>query len=188
MKSPIEVLLYVAQTLDKLKAPYFVVGSVASSLFGLSRTTDDVDMVADINLDDAHKLFEALKDTFYVDEQAIRRAILNHRMFNVIHFDSVFKVDVYIPSADEFSHQQFARRRQEALLPDTPQMIYLASPEDVVLSKLRWYRQGGEVSERQLTDAAGIIKVQGQRLDDSYLREWAEKLNVSDLLEKVLKS
>lgn len=188
MKSPIEVLLYVAQMLDEMNIPYFVVGSIASSMFGFSRATDDVDMVADIKIGDAHKLFEALKDTFYVDEQAIRRAILNRRMFNAIHFDSVFKVDVYIPSADEFTQQQFARRRQEVLLPGSPQTIYLASPEDVILSKLRWYRQGGEVSERQLTDVAGIIKVQGQRLDVSYLREWSDKLNVSDLLEKVLEA
>lgn len=188
MKSPVDVLLQVAQTLEALNVPYFIVGSIASSMLGFSRTTNDVDIVADIKIDDAHQLFEALKDTFYVDEQAIRRAIINRRMFNAIHFDSVFKVDLYIPSADSFLQQQFARRREEALLPDSTQMIYLASPEDVILSKLRWYRQGGEVSERQLTDAAGIIKVQGQRLDAAYLREWADKLDVSDLLEKVLKA
>ena len=188
MKSPVEVLLQVAQTLEALSVPYFIVGSVASSLLGFSRTTNDVDIVADIKIEDAHKLFEALKDSFYVDEQAIRRAIMNHRMFNAIHFDSSFKVDLYLPSPDSFLQQQFTRRRQEALLPDSSQMVYLASPEDLILSKLRWYRLGGEVSERQLTDVAGIIKVQAQRLDAAYLREWADKLNVSDLLEKVLKA
>ena len=186
MKSPIEVLLDVAQTFDELNIPYLVVGSVASSLLGFSRTTNDADIVADINLDQIPRLFAALNETFYIDEQAIRRAILERRSFNVIHFDSLFKIDVYTPAADEFSQQQLKRRRQETLLPDSSQTVYLATPEDVILAKLRWYRLGSEVSERQLTDVAGIIKVQGQRLDVSYMRGWADKLNVRDLLEKAL--
>lgn len=186
MKSPIDVLLDVAQTLDELSIPYLVVGSVASSLLGFSRTTNDADIVADIKLDQISPLFAALNDTFYIDEQAVRRSILERHSFNVIHFDSLFKIDVYVPAGDEFSQQQLTRRRQETLLPDSSQAIYLATPEDVILSKLRWYRLGGEVSERQLTDVAGIIKVQGQRLDVSYMRDWADKLNVRDLLEKAL--
>lgn len=186
MKSPIEVLLHIAQVLDELNIPYLVVGSVASSLLGFSRTTNDADIVADIQLDQIPKLFEALKDDFYIDEQAVRSAVLERRSFNVIHFDSVFKVDVYLPSADEFGQQQLKRRRPEVLLPDSSQTIFIATPEDTILAKLSWYRRGGEVSERQLTDAVGIIKVQNQRLDVSYLREWADQLNVRDLLEKVL--
>jgi hypothetical protein len=186
MQSPIEVLLHVVQTLDELDIPYLVVGSVASSLLGFSRTTNDADIVADIQLDQTPQIFTALNDTFYIDEQAVRRAILERRSFNVIHFDSLFKVDVYIPAADEFSQQQLKRRRQETLLPDSSRTVYLATPEDVILAKLRWYRRGGEVSERQLTDVEGIIKVQAQRLDLLYLRDWADKLNVFDLLEKLL--
>lgn len=186
MKSPIEVLMHVTQTLDELNIPYLVVGSVASSLLGFSRATNDADIVADIQLTQMLGLFSALKDTFYIDDQAVRSAILQRRSFNIIHFDSLFKVDVYIPSADEFSQQQLKRRRPEKLLSDSAQMVYLATPEDVILSKLHWYRRGGGVSERQLTDVAGIIKVQGQRLDILYLREWADKLDVRDLLEKAL--
>jgi hypothetical protein len=186
MESPIEVLAHVAQALDELNIPYMVVGSVASSLLGFSRATNDVDIVADIQLSQTAGLFSALKDTFYIDEQAVRSAILQRRSFNAIHFDSVFKVDVYIPAADEFSRQQLNRRRQENLLSASSQTIYLATPEDVILSKLRWYRRGGGVSERQLTDVVGVIKVQAQSLDLSYLREWADKLEVRDLLEKAL--
>jgi hypothetical protein len=103
----------------------------------------------------------------------------------MIHFDSIFKIDVYIPDA-LFGQQQLKRRTPETLLPDSAQMIYLSTPEDTILAKLSWYRKGGEVSQRQLADVAGIIKVQDQRLDLSYLREWADKLKVRDLLEKVL--
>lgn len=186
MKSPVEVLLQVAQVLDELNIPYLVVGSVASSLLGFSRTTNDADIVADIQLDQTPKLFGALKDDFYIDEQAVRNAVLERRSFNVIHFDSIFKIDVYLPSADEFDQQQLNRRRPEVLLPDSSQTIFIATPEDTILAKLSWYRRGGEASERQLTDVVGIIKVQNQRLDVSYLRQWADKLNVLDLLEKVL--
>ncbi len=186
MKSPLEVLLSVAQALDELEIPYLVVGSIASSMFGFSRATNDVDIVADIKIENAPQLFAALKDAFYIDEQALRRAILNRRSFNAIHFESLFKVDVYLASADEFGQQQINRRRPETLLPDISQQIYFATPEDTILAKLRWYRQGGEVSERQLTDVRGIIKVQGGRLDLLYLREWADKLLLRELLEKAL--
>ncbi len=186
MKSPLEVLLSVAQALDELEIPYLVVGSIASSMFGFSRATNDVDIVADIKIENAPQLFAALKDAFYIDEQALRRAILNRRSFNAIHFESLFKVDVYLASADEFGQQQVNRRRPETLLPDISQQIYFATPEDTILAKLRWYRQGGEVSERQLTDVRGIIKVQGGRLDLLYLREWADKLLLRELLEKAL--
>jgi hypothetical protein len=184
MKSPIEVLLSVAQVLEELNIPYLVGGSIASSLLGFPRTTNDADIVADIQLDQIPKLFAALKDEFYLDEQTMRMAVLERRSFNVIHFDSVFKIDVYL-SDDAFGQQQLKRRRSETLLPDSTQTIYISTPEDTILAKLSWYRRGGEVSPRQLADVAGIIKVQAQRLDVSYLREWADKLNVRDLLEKV---
>ncbi|HKC64407.1 MAG TPA: hypothetical protein VKB86_12265 [Pyrinomonadaceae bacterium] len=170
--------------LDELNIPYLVGGSIASSLQGFPRLTNDADIVADIQLDQVPKIFAALKDQFYADEQAMRVAVLERRSFNVIHFDSVFKIDVYIP--DKFGQQQLKRRRTETLLPDSRQATYISTPEDTILAKLSWYRRGGEVSQRQLTDVAGIIKVQDQRLDLSYLRDWADKLNVRDLLERVL--
>ncbi|PYS46986.1 MAG: hypothetical protein DMF68_17370 [Acidobacteria bacterium] len=184
MKSLIEVLSSVVQVLDESNIPYLVGGSVASSLQGFPRLTNDADIVADIQLDQVSKLFAAFKDEFYVDEQAVRMAVLARRSFNLIHYDSVFKIDVYIP--DEFGQQQLKHRRPETLLPDSQQETYISMPEDTILAKLSWYRRGGEVSERQLADVAGIVKVQGQRLDLSYLREWADKLNVLDLLDKVL--
>lgn len=186
MKTSVEILLDVARLLDEISIPYIVVGSVASSLYGNSRATADVDIVADIQADQVPQLFAALQRDFYVDEQAIRRAVQSRRSFNAIHFESLFKVDVYFLPAEDFAQQQIKRRRLEKVSPDSVQGVYIASPEDTLLAKLRWYRQGGEVSTRQLTDAAGILKVQGERLDITYLREWADKLNVRDLLEKAL--
>jgi hypothetical protein len=187
MKSQIEILLQVAQTLDRLQVPYLVVGSVASSLQGLSRATADADIVADLHLEHIAPLFEALKGEYYVDEQAMRRALSLRRSFNVIHLDTLFKLDIYIPQADEFSRQQLERRRCEALLPGGAGAAYIAAPEDTILAKLRWHRRGGDVSERQLSDVLGVLTVQGERLDLEYLREWADRLGVRDLLEQLLK-
>lgn len=186
MKTQVEVLLHVARAFDELQIPYVVVGSVASSLLGFSRATADVDIVADLRAEQVLPLFDALKEDFYVDEQAMRRAVGQRRSFNAIHFDSLFKVDTYILPADEFSRQQLERRRREQLLPDSPEAIYIATAEDTILAKLRWHRRGGAVSGRQLTDVAGVIKVQGERLDFDYLREWADRLGVLDLLEELL--
>lgn len=160
MESLIEVLLSVAHVLDELNIPYLVGGSVASSLQGFPRLTNDADIVADIQLNQVPKLFAALKDEFYVDEQAMRVAVIERRSFHIIHYDSVFKIDVYIP--DEFGQQQLKHRRPETLLPDSPRETYISMPEDTILSKLSWYRRGGEVSQRQLADVAGIIKVQAK--------------------------
>lgn len=188
MKNQIEVLLGVVRVLDELLIPYIVVGSVASSLQGFSRATADVDIVVDLHSEHAAPLFAALKDEYYIDEQAIRRAVSLRRSFNAIHFDSLSKIDVYVLKADEFSRQELGRRRQEVLLPgDETGKVYIATPEDTVLSKLRWYRRGGEVSERQLSDVVGVLKVQGERLDLEYMREWADRLDVRDLLEQLLK-
>ncbi|MGA9998005.1 MAG: hypothetical protein WBP93_21510 [Pyrinomonadaceae bacterium] len=187
MESPFIVLLQIARVLEELDITYAVVGSFASSLRGLYRATGDVDLVADISAKQIGHLVAALQNDFYIDEQAVRRAVRTHRSFNAIHLESVFKVDVFIPPLDDFSKQQLNRRQLEKLSPEMEQMIYIATAEDTILAKLKWYRAGGEVSNTQWTDVLGIIGTQGKSLDIEYLRHWAEKLNVSDLLEKVLK-
>jgi hypothetical protein len=184
MRSFVEVLLQFAQLLDGMSVPYMVVGSAASSLYGDSRATAGVDIVADLHTEKVSPLVAALQEDFYVGEGTIHRGVQSRRSFKAIHFDSLFKVDVYVLPAEAFDQQQMKRRRREKLFPDSAQEVYLASPEDTVLSKLRWHRRGGGASARQLTDVVGIIRIQSERLDVPYLREWADKLNVRDLLDK----
>jgi hypothetical protein len=186
MLSPAEVLLQVARALEDLSIPYVVVGSFASAARGLPRATNDVDFVADIQSAHVPALLAALTNDFYIDEKAVRRAVESRRSFNAIHFDSAFKVDFFIPPATEFSRQQLVRRQLESLTPDAARRVYVATAEDTLLGKLRWFRAGGGVSERQWSDVLGIIKVQGERLDLDYLRGWADRLNVRDLLEQSL--
>ena len=186
MESPFIVLSQIAQTFEELGITYVVVGSMASSMCGLYRTTNDIDIVADIKSGQVNSLVAALRETFYIDEQAVRRAVARHGSFNAIHFDSVFKVDIFIPPPDSFSQQQLARRHLEKIAPDVEQDIYVATAEDTILAKLMWYRKGGEVSGQQWSDVLGIIGLQATLLDFDYLRDWADRLQVHDLLEKAL--
>ncbi|MDT5122109.1 MAG: hypothetical protein QOC96_1591 [Acidobacteriota bacterium] len=186
MESPLAVLLQIARVFDEQGIVYVVVGSFASSLRGVYRTTNDIDIVADIKLEQVNAFVAALQNDYYIDEQAARRAVTSHRSFNVIHFDSVFKVDIFIPPSDDFSQQQLLCRQPEQIAPDIAQTLYVATAEDTILAKLKWYRSGGEISNTQWTDVLGIIGTQGKDLDVNYLRKWADELNVRDLLEKVL--
>lgn len=184
MKSQIEIIIDVGQKLENLTIPYFVGGSIASSLFGFNRATADVDIAVNLQSSHIKALYEALKDEFYIDDLTMRRAVANRSMFNALHSETLFKVDFHVLSNDDYSCEQLTRRQAKELLPDTK--TYFASPEDVILSKLRWHKQTGGVSERQLTDAAGILKNQREQIDYDYLKEWATRLGVSDLLKKVL--
>ena len=149
MESPLEVLLQIARALEEQGVTYVVVGSFASSMRGVYRATADIDIVADLKPEHVEPLVAALQETFYLDEGAVRRALARRGSFNAIHFDAVFKVDIFVPPADSFSRQQLARRRLEQIAPNMPQGIYVATAEDTMLAKLSWYRAGGEVSQLQ---------------------------------------
>ena len=187
METPFAVLSEIARILEEQGIAYVVVGSFASSMRGLYRATADLDIVADIKPDQIKSLVAALEETFYVDEQAVRQAIEQHRSFNAIHFDSVFKVDIFIPPIDDFSQQQMARRQAEKIAPDVERRIYIATAEDTILAKLRWYLKGGEISSTQWGDVLGIIGTQGEQLDVEFLREYADRIGVRELLERALR-
>jgi predicted nucleotidyltransferase len=186
MESPFEVLSHVTRALEEQGVMYVVVGSFASSMRGLYRMTADIDIVADLQPAQVHSFVESLQEKFYIDEQAVRRAVSRHGSFNAIHFDAVFKVDIFVAKGDDFTRQQLARRRAEKITPDAPQEIYVATAEDTLIAKLLWYRSGGEVSRVQWSDVLGIVGTQGSGLDVEYLRDWAMRLEVSDLLERLL--
>ena len=186
MDNPFEVLSQVTRALEELDITYVVVGSFASSMRGLYRSTADIDIVADLQPAQVRPLVEALQEKFYIDEQAVRRAVSLHGSFNAIHFDAVFKVDVFVAKDDDFTQQQLARRRAEKIAPDAPQEVYVATAEDTILAKLLWYRSGGEVSRVQWSDVLGIAGTQGSGLDVEYMREWAGRLEVSDLVGRLL--
>ncbi len=183
MLSPLEVLLLVARTFERLGVDYVVVGSFASSARGRARATADVDLVADLHVEHVPLLGAAFADDFYLDEGAIRRAISSYRSFNLIHLDSMLKVDIFIPPPDGFRREQLRHRRREAVALEPEQSVYIATAEDTILAKLEWYEKGGRVSERQWSDVLGVLAVQAGRLDVSYLRATAMELGLGELLD-----
>ncbi len=148
--------------------------------------TADADLVADVRFEQVDLLANRLSADFYLDVESMREAIRQRSSFSLIHFKTMFKVDVFLPKPRPYSQMQMERRVQQPLSSETGQSAYFSSAEDSVLSKLEWYRLGGEVSDRQWRDILGVIKTQGERLDFAYLRQWAAALNVADLLEKAL--
>lgn len=134
------VTLLVTQVFEQLGVPYAVGGSLASSLHGVMRSTLDVDILADMHFEHIQSLVAALSKEFY--------AIEHQSSFNLIHYETAFKVDVFIRKARAFDQMQLERRQTSVISTDPEQSIYLTSPEDVILSKLEWYRMGGEVSDR----------------------------------------
>ena len=179
-----EVMLKVIEALEELNTPYLIGGSYASSAHGIARATMAIDILASIPAKYAGAFAARLEPEFYADEHAIRDAIMAKRSFNVIHLDTGFKVDVFVSKRDPFDLTQLERRRLRIISRDPERSAYLASPEDTILSKLRWYRQTNEKSERQWGDVLGIMSVKAGELDLDYLKQWARELNVSDLLER----
>jgi len=180
------ITLLVTRTLEQIGIPYAVGGSLASSLHGVMRSTLDVDIVADMTLEHIPPLVAALSKEFYADDEMMRDAIEHHSSFNLIHYETAFKVDIFIRKARPFDQMQLERRETSIIATDPEQSVYVVSPEDIILAKLEWYRLGGEVSDRQWRDILGVLKTRAGELDLSYLRKWANELNVSDLLERAL--
>jgi hypothetical protein len=158
---------------------------VASSFYGVPRFTRDVDLVAEIRLNHAEPIANALADEFYVDADMIKDAVTHRASFTVIHLATMFKADVFIRKGDSWSHEEMDRARtEEILVPEGKVAVRFASPEDTLLHKLVWYKLGNEISDRQWGDVLGLLEVQGEALDQQYLDRWAPALDVVDLLAR----
>ena len=183
---PVEVTIKVTHVLEKLSVPYLIGGSLASTLYGMVRTTQDADIVAEMRLEHLRPFVLALQDEFYLDDEMIADSIQRNSSFNILHRETMFKVDVFIPRPRPFLQSQLARAQKQTFVFENEVSAKFASPEDTILSKLEWYRLGGEVSERQWRDILGILKTRAGALDIDYLKEWAGELNVADLLKRAL--
>jgi len=181
---PLAVTLLVAEALEQLEVPYLIGGSLASAVHGVVRATLDSDLVAELQSAHVAPFVTALGDAFYADPEAITEAIQHRASFNVIHHETMFKVDVFISRGRPFDRAQFQRRMVQVVSADPERTAYFASAEDTLLAKLEWYRLGGEVSERQWRDVLGVLQVQRDTLDLAYLRQWAITLSVADLFER----
>ncbi len=182
---PLVLARVLGLTFDRLGIPYLVGGSVATSIHGELRTTQDIDFSASFREDQILPFVEALREEFYVDDEMIRSAREHHTSFNVIHLGSMDKADIFLPREDFRFQQELSRSRRVLLDPTDPASgVNVASPEDAILRKLEWYRDGGGISDRQWRDVLGVLKVQGGTLEFEYLRRWADILEIRDLLER----
>jgi hypothetical protein len=177
----------VADALSALGIRYQVGGSVASSVHGVPRSTLDVDIACELPLGQVPAFVAQLSATYYVDADMVSDAVRRLASFNLIHLDTMLKIDVFVRKTREFERMSFERtiRRPLDAAPGAREFD-VVSAEDVILYKLEWYRTGGSISQRQLDDVAGVIAVQRGSLDLTYLRHWAAELGVADLLEGLL--
>lgn len=179
-----ELLDLLARTMSELKIEYFVTGSSATITYGEPRFTNDIDIVAFLNPSDVDQLCEAFSaPEFYLSREAVQQAIQHRRMFNIIHPSSGLKIDVAVPAENEFNDSRRTRTVEVTLKTDT--RVSFASPEDVILKKMEYFREGG--SEKHLRDIAGVLKICDPPVDREYVDRWAAHLDVEEVWKQILK-
>lgn len=182
LPAALRVAITVGKALDQIGAGYFLGGSLASSIQGEPRATNDIDIVAALSDEQVHAFAEALGTDFDVDEESLREAARARGSWNIFHLPTALKVDLFILRDSEFDRSEFSRRHPVQLLPG--EAITVKSAEDTVVRKLLWFRQGGEVSSNQWRDVVQVLRVTGSMLDVAYVRRWAERLGLAELLER----
>jgi hypothetical protein len=175
------LLLELASRLDSAQIPFMIAGSHGSSLYGQPRATNDVDIVIDPSSERLEEFVRDLGSRYYVSVEAARDALTRRSMFNVIDFSTGTRADLIVRKNRPFSMEEFHRRTPQKI---GGREIPVASPEDIILSKLEWDKI--TPSDRQVQDAFHVVMAQGPSLDVDYLRKWATSLGVSEKLEELL--
>lgn len=176
-----EILKEIIDKLEKHEIAYMITGSFASNLHGIPRATFDIDIVIEPSIEKIEKFLDDVKDKFYLELEMVREAVKRKSMFNIIHYETAFKIDFIIKKEGEYFEKEFERRKVYNF---AGKPSFFATPEDTILSKLLWSKKGG--SEKQFKDALGVAKVQKENLDFEYLKKQSEKLRIKDLFEKLL--
>ena len=173
-----ELLRQIVETFESLNISYLITGSVASMAYGEPRLTNDIDLVAQITNDNVGGLMKAFPpNEFYISEDMVKEAIDRCGQFNIIHPISGLKVDVMIKQNTPFDQSRFKRVRR--ISPAESYQANFASPEDVIIKKMEYYRDGG--SEKHLRDIAGILVISENEVDRDYISEWSRRLNLDEI-------
>ncbi len=182
----IDALAPVVEAFQRLHIPHYVGGSIASSFHGATRSTMDVDLVAELSEDQVTSFLASIGADFYVSEPAVRDAVRRRSCFNLIHLPSSFKVDVFVSRRRPFDEDVMRRASRERLGGSRTVEVPIASAEDTIISKLEWFRLTNETSERQWEDVSRLIRLLGEAIDTAYLHHAAVSVGVDDLLGKLL--
>lgn len=177
-----ELLVDCLRRLNRAEITYYLTGSMASNYWGIPRTTHDLDFVIQLPPSAIGKMVSAFSPDYVIDEAAVRAAYRPPHQFNAIDTRSALRVDFWLPQPAPFDREMLQRRMQVTLFGEP---AWITTPEDSILHKLLW--NSITPSDRQIGDAAGIVAVQGERLDSVYLRQWAENLGVSEELIRLLR-
>jgi hypothetical protein len=173
-----ELLRFVTTVLRDLGLRYFVTGSTATIFYGEPRFTNDIDIVVDLPESRIQEFCNWFPlDEFYVSEPAARDAVRRKSQFNIIHPDSGLKVDIIIPESSPFNQARFSRIRRLRAGDDFEACF--ASPEDAILKKMEYYREGG--SDKHLRDIAGVLKTSHGQIDGAYITQWAQQLGLTEI-------
>ena len=177
MKSEIEIICEVVRRLEAIGLPYMLTGSVAMNYYAEPRMTRDIDLVIVIENEKIHALLSAFSPDYYVEEGDVREAVQHCSMFNILHLDSVVKIDCIVRKPSEYRRLEFERRRS-VNIGDTP--VNIVSKEDLILSKLFWAKDSH--SEMQLRDVQNLMS---SGYDQAYVAEWKDELGVGSLLREL---
>lgn len=175
-----------ASVCDRLGLRLQVGGSVATSAYGVARTTLDVDVVIDLPAALVTPFVEALEAQYLVERGAVADAVNRRGSFNLIHQGTVIKIDVFVPTLEGFGRESFRRERRDTLeASGNARTFALATPEDMILHKLVWYELGHRIATRQWDDVVGVVAVNGASLDWEYISRWAALLGVDELVDEL---
>lgn len=175
-----DLLIKVIDRVNQLNIPYMMTGGIAAIFYGKPRLTHDFDIIVELESEQIQKLVNTFENDFYISIKAIQMAIDNRSMFNLIHFDSGIKVDFWLIKDDEFDKKRFERKQKHIYV---GRDIFFSSPEDLILKKILWFEESK--IQKHFDDALGVLEIQ-KNLDLDYLKEWAEKLSLQTLLDKLL--
>lgn len=173
-----ELLRFGVEALQRLGLRYLVTGSIATVLYGEPRFTNDIDVVVILPADRIEELCRSFPEPeFYISLDSVQQAVERRGQFNIIHPASGLKLDVMVPAETPFNRSRFERARQVRLMPDLE--VSFAAPEDVIIKKLEYYREGG--SEKHLRDITGILIVTADQVDRTYIADWADRLGLGEI-------
>jgi len=175
-----EVLQRITTALDQHNIAYMLTGSFASAYYGTPRSTQDIDIVVEATPAQLRSLVQSLPvDQYYSDLDAALQAHKTESMFNVIDLSTGWKIDLIIRKSRPFSREEFHRRVRVRLQGVS---LFIASAEDIVIAKLEWSKKAQ--SQRQIEDAAAILRAQPETLDRSYIEKWTGELDLEDEWDK----
>jgi len=183
-EDPRNLLVNIAKILKELKIPYIITGGMAVLVWGRPRFTADIDIVVELGQSKVDKLEKALlslSSVGYFNKKKVQEAIDNKGEFNFVDGDTGIKVDFWILSDDSFDSSRLKRRKIRKVL---GQNVYFSSPEDLILIKLKWYKES--LLSRQIEDVESILKISDKKIDFKYLKRWAKKLGVLKILNGII--